>query len=132
MDKISFCITTFNRVAFTLKCFQQILHDPRIGEILISDDCSEMNDYLNLAAAVAEMGKVKLVRNANNQGCYLNKYMAISLAKYEYCVIADSDNVFDVDYIDAIYRYPWFPRTALLPDWAMPTFSYVHFGGEVI
>jgi len=115
-----------------MKCFEKILNDNRIGEILIVDDCSEMNDYLNLVEAVAEMPKVKLVRNANNQGCYINKYCAISLAKHEYVVIADSDNVFDVDYIDAIYRYAWFPKVALLPDWAMPQFSYVHFGGEVI
>lgn len=132
MEQITFAITTYNRVDFTLKCFEKILHDDRVGEILISDDCSEMGEYLNLVEAVAEMPKVKLIRAANNQGCYLNKHTAISLSKHDYVVIADSDNVFDTDYIDALYRYPWMPSVILCPDWAMPTFSYVNFAGQVI
>lgn len=132
MEQISFCITTYNRVEFTLRSFSKIVNDNRIGEILIVDDESDLDDYLFLIAAVADVPKVKVIRNEKNIGCYQNKYKAISLAAHEYVVIADSDNVFDTDYIDAIYRYNWMPTVAFLPDWAMDMFSYVHFGGVPI
>jgi len=50
MNKISLCITTFNRFAYLFKSFEQVIDDDRIGEVIIVDDHSDNVidiDYLN-------------------------------------------------------------------------------------
>ena len=130
MQQISLCITNYNRNAYLFKSFEQVLNDERIGEILISDDCSNpdlFNDIFKRCESLSS--KIRVVRNPINLGCYANKCKAVSEAKFEYVIIFDSDNIIDKSYIDLIYSVEWNPKTILAPDFAFPVFDYREFAG---
>ena len=67
MEKISICIPTWNRYDLTKKCFEQVLNDDRIAEILINDDNSTdgsyqrlVDDYLFEEKVVVKLNKDRL------------------------------------------------------------------------
>jgi glycosyltransferase involved in cell wall biosynthesis len=127
--KISLCITNYNRNAYLFKSFEQVLNDDRISEIVIVDDCSDLELYNRIEERCKYMNKVKLFRNEKNLGCYENKKVAVSKASEEYVIIFDSDNVIDTSYIDKIYSVEWNPSTILAPDFAQPVFDYRQYSG---
>lgn len=128
---LSLCITTYNRFEMTMGSFAQIINDDRISEIVIVDDCSEIEYYDKLAAATIDMPKVRLIRNEKNLGMSLNKKKAIELAKSEWCIIFDSDNVIGIDYLDAFEQRVNNKNHEIIycPDFAAPNFDYRHHGG---
>lgn len=132
MRKISLCLTNYNRLELLLKSFADVYDDERIGEVVISDDASDIEIYNELKRITDTMPKVKLYRNENNMDCFLNKAISITLARNEYCILLDSDNHIDKSYIDKIYEHEWEENIALMPDWAMPLFSYTDYSGLVI
>jgi len=127
--KISLCITNYNRFAYLFKSFEQVMDDDRIGEIVIVDDCSDIELYNRIEERCKYLPKVKLFRNEKNLGCYENKNVSVEKASYEYCIVFDSDNVIDIDYINKIYRVEWNPKTILAPDFARPHFDYRQYSG---
>ena len=133
MRYLSFCVTTYNRFGFTLNCVKDVLHDDRISEIIISDDCSTDGSYEALVEHFRDSPKVKVIRTESNQGCYRNKMVSATLATNEWVVLADSDNEFPTSYFDAVYALPdWHPKTAYCPSFAKPHFDYRGFEGEYI
>ena len=129
--KISLCITNYNRLAYLFKSFEQVLNDERIDEVVIVDDCSDINLYRSIEEITRYMPKVKLFRNENNLDVYANKREAISKAENEYCIIFDSDNVISTKYLDKIYSVEWNSKTILAPDFAEPVFDYTKYAGIV-
>ena len=71
MQKISLCITTYNRNAYLFKSFEQVINDDRIGEVVIVDDCSELGLYQHIAERCKYNPKIKLFRNESNLGVFL-------------------------------------------------------------
>lgn len=129
MNNISLCITNYNRLAYLFKSFEQVIDDARIGEIVIVDDCSDLEIYKAIQERCKSMPKVKLFRNNENLSVYDNKREAISKATSEYCIIFDSDNVISKDYLDKIYSVQWHSKTILAPDFARPAFNYRLYAG---
>ena len=129
MQKISLCITNYNRNAYLFKSFEQVLYDSRISEIVIVDDCSDINLYNDIYEKVKYNAKIKLFRNEKNLGCYANKHKSVLLASGEYVIIFDSDNVIDTQYLDKIFEQEWNNKIAFAPDFAKPVFDYRKFGG---
>lgn len=129
---ISFCVTSFNRFEFTVQSFEQILHDDRVSEIIISDDASTDNSFLHFIAHFMHEQKVKIFRNETNQDCFRNKKTAIELASNHFCILGDSDNVFGVDYLDVIFDYLWDKNVILTPSWAAPHFDFRDYEGLLI
>jgi len=127
--KISLCITTYNRNAYLFKSFEQVLFDDRIDEIIIVDDCSELQLYKLIEARCSKLPKVRLFRNESNVGCYENKKIAVSKASNEFVIIFDSDNVIDTNYLDKLYSVEWSSNTLYAPDFAKPVFDYRKFAG---
>jgi glycosyltransferase involved in cell wall biosynthesis len=121
---ISLCITTFNRMEWTLRSFEQVLYDPRLKEIIISDDCSEPSVYTKLEDAVGGMDNVKLFRTEKNLGCYHNKKRAIELASSEWVVILDSDNIIGPEYLDVIFEQYWDEKKIMAPQLGLPSLDY--------
>lgn len=123
---LSLCITTYNRFEMTMESFAKVIDDDRISEIVIVDDCSEIDYYDKLAAATLDMPKVRLFRNKKNLGMSLNKKRAVELAKCEWVILFDSDNVIDLSYIDAVLSVPpgLSPDIIYCPDFAKPRFDY--------
>jgi glycosyltransferase involved in cell wall biosynthesis len=126
---ISLCITTYNRYEMLMESFAQVLNDDRISEIVIVDDCSVIEYYDKIAAATVDMPKVKLFRNKKNLGMSLNKRRAIELAKEDWCILFDSDNVIGVDYLNALPEYGWLLDWRIYcPGFARPQFDYRGIG----
>lgn len=145
--KISLCITSYNRVEETLRSFKNVLDDERIGEIVIVDDHSNLELFERLSDKVKKINekvfidsidnkdhpRVRISRNEKNLGVYLNKYRSVELAEYPWCIVFDSDNIIDKDYVDKIFQYAiWDNNCIYSPDYAMPVFDYTEFAGKIV
>jgi GT2 family glycosyltransferase len=80
------------------------MNDERVDEIVISDDHSSAEIYERLQQTFSknEYSKVKLFRNDTNLGSFRNKVHCATLAKNDWMIVLDSDNVLDLDYLDSI------------------------------
>lgn len=132
-NKISLCITNWNRFEFTLESFAQVINDGRISEIIISDDASTDGSIEKLIEHFKYHPKVKVFSNLENVGVYQNKKRAIELASNNWCILFDSDNVISESYIDTIFNLPdWEDNVAYCPDFALDALDYQHFAGVKI
>lgn len=130
MRQISLAITTFNRFEMVMESFAKVVEDPRIKEIVISDDCSTDGSYEKLQTVAASCPKIVLHRNPRNLDCYFNKAKAVARATSEWLVLLDSDNAITGKYLDSLYSLDrWDPHTIYCPDFAEPHFDYSAFGG---
>ncbi len=130
---LSLCITNYNRYDLLLESFSQVLGDPRISEIIISDDHSDQQIYRKLFEKFEGHRKVKVFRNAKNLGMSLNKRRAIELASNAWCILFDSDNVITPAYIDSLPEdFEEASFTIYCPSFAKPHFDYRELEGEVI
>ena len=129
----SLCITTYNRYDLTLESFRQVLGDPRISEIVIVDDHSNIDIYDELWEHIQSLGsdKIEIHRNSDNVGMSRNKARAVELASNPWCIILDSDNVIDPSYLDALPQY-LAPSVIYCPDFAKPQFDYRKYAGMTI
>lgn len=131
--KITLAFTHYNRFAFIVEAFAQVLDDPRIGEIVISDDCSTDDSYHRLQRQFKRSPKVKLFQNGKNLDCYFNKREAMERATSEWVILFDSDNVITPKYLDCIYALStWDEWTAYCPEFAEPDFNYTSFAGHTV
>jgi glycosyltransferase involved in cell wall biosynthesis len=114
---------------------QQVLDDERVSEIVIVDDHSELNSYIDIGHQFKHYPKVKLFRNDFNIDCYRNKREAISKATNEWVIILDSDNIITKTYIDRIENL-WIAglnaKTVYQPSHAKPHFSFITYEGLLI
>jgi len=100
----SLVITTHNRTDFVIDAFSKVLNNEMIDEIVIVDDFSNKDTYIELWNLVHNLnsGKIWVFRNTKNLGPMLNKYAAVKKSSNEWCVLLDSDNIIDNDYIEKI------------------------------
>lgn len=128
---LSLCITTYNRYEMTIESFAKVLDDPRIDDIVISDDCSTDGSFNKLLTHACRdtTKKINFYSRVGNVGMSRNKRDAISMAKNEWCIILDSDNIIGPDYLDAFFSYvgesgPVSDGSIFCPDFARPKFDY--------
>jgi len=132
-SSISLAITHFNRYAFLLECIAQVKDDPRIAEIVISDDASTDGSYEKLVESFRDLPKVRLFRNEKNLDCYFNKQKAVERAMGEWVILFDSDNILSKAYLDALFALEgWDPQTVYCPEFAEPSFDYRSWSGQII
>lgn len=130
---ISLAITTYNRYEMTIQSFAQVIDDPRISDIVILDDASTDGSYEKLRDYFVGNQKVRVIRQAENRGMMENKKDAIGLMNYSWGIILDSDNTFGVDYLDALFKEPFFITNCIYcPEWARPNFDYRAFSNITI
>ncbi len=132
--KISLCITTYNRSDLTIRAFSQVLEHPSIDEVVIVDDNSSQEHFDKLVSLLSSIKnpKIKLFRNVKNLDCYQNKKRSVELAKNEWCIIFDSDNVMWKDYIDALNNLAeWVLDCIYAPFFATPFFDYSSLVGNI-
>ncbi len=116
-----------------LQSCEQLLTDSRCSEIIISDDASDLEVYKAIVEHYKPYPKVKIHRNATNQGVYQNKYHSVSLASNEWVIVGDSDNVFGPDYLDTLFALPeWDKKIAYSPDFGKTQFDFTHLSGKLI
>ncbi len=131
MQKINLCLTSYNRFDLTVKSFEQVIDDERIGDILILDDCSTDGSFEKLSEYFDNHYKVRVVQQAKNRGMSVNKMMALALSKYPFAIILDSDNIIDTSYLNAIPE-SLDVEMIYMPEFASPNFDYTKFAGMVI
>lgn len=129
---ITLAITTYNRDHLTWQSFRYVREDPRISEIVIVDDCSDIYIYESLKRMVDGFEKVNLYRNEKNLGCYHNKRRAVELSSNDWVILFDSDNVIKPDYLDAIPFDLLSDYEIYAPSFARPNFDYRGFAGELL
>lgn len=125
--KISLCIPNFNRVDMVLEAFEKVYNDERISEIIISDDHSDRATYYELESLIKFLPKVKMFRNEVNVDCHRNKRISIELATNDWCVLLDSDNIINTDYLDNLFTRKWFDDIIYTPSFASPHFDFRAF-----
>lgn len=131
--KISICIPTYNRYEMTIESFAQVLDDPRVGEVVIADDCSTDGSYEKLVSLFLPQRKIKIFQNSVNQDCYKNKKTAIEHATNDWCILLDSDNIIGTDYLDNIFdSEEWNPKEIYQPTFAKPHFDFTRYQDHVI
>lgn len=108
--KISVSITHYNNSKFFDDVLDNIIDDERVNEICITDDKSTDIEWNNLKNNVEKINnpKIKLFRNKQNLGNFLNKLEALSHCSNEWAILLDADNIILPGYIDALYKeLPW-------------------------
>lgn len=110
-----------------LDSFRDVYSDDRISEIIIVDDCSDETIYSQLESIFYHFPKIRLFRNSFNLDCYRNKKRAVELATNEFCILLDSDNIIDKNYIDVIFSYQWGRKTIYTPSFAKPSFNFTQY-----
>jgi len=134
MQPISLVIPTYNRFKLLLECVRNVLTDRRIAEICISDDHSLDVSFSKLMEwAGKHFPKVSLYRSPVNQDCYFNKHRAVQLAKHDWVILFDDDNIIPTSYLDTLFGLPsWDENTVYCPEFAQPYFDYTDFSGCLI
>lgn len=121
---LTLAITTWNRYEMLLESFAGVIDDPRIDEILIMDDCSEV-EYWNKIKELPKFNpKIKVVRQLENRGMSVNKRDAVFNSKNDWVILFDSDNIIGKDYLNAIEKARLIPAVIYCPSFAKPNFDY--------
>jgi len=120
-------ITNFNRWKLLLESFAEVINDPRIGEVLIMDDCSNAATWNKIRTL--SHPKIRAMRQLANRGMMENKKDAIGYASNEWVIIFDSDNILKPDYLNAIPT-ELDPNIIYMPDFAWPHFDYRELVGK--
>lgn len=129
---ISACFTHFNRPELLYEAVSPFLSDPRITEIVISDDASHMELFNTVYWQYASIDKVRIFRNEVNIDCYRNKAKVLECATSDWCLLLDSDNVFSKEFIDRIENLIMAglnDKTIYQPEFARPHFNFTHLSG---
>jgi glycosyltransferase involved in cell wall biosynthesis len=132
MKQLSLCYTTYNRLDTLINSFRHIHDHPIIGEICIRDDASDWSTYYAIQDACDSFPKVRLERNSTNVDCYMNKSKVIGMASFDWCILFDSDNLMNEDYLNKIASMEWDKKTILAPCFARPHFDYRAYSGLIV
>lgn len=127
--KLSIAVTNYNRTEMLFHAIEQVLDDPRVDEIVISDDHSRTEVQLAVKEHYKNVEKVKIYGHTSNSGMHINKKNAVNYCRNEWVILLDSDNIISPSYIDAIPEY-LDPAVIYMPDFAAPNFDYTKFAGR--
>lgn len=131
--KITLAITTYNRTELLFQAIENVLNHPIIGEILIVDDCSNIDITNQIIKYYKDVQNVNVKRNDRNLGCYHNKKHTIEQASNQWVIIFDSDNIISTDYLDRVESLMTAglnPKVVYQPSWAKPYFDFTQFSGQ--
>jgi hypothetical protein len=127
----SLCIPTMNRYDnFLSKNIPKYLNNSLIEEIIISYENGE--DYEKIRNSFNNP-KLKLFKNDNVLGPFLNKLQACKKAKNSWIALIDSDNFADEDYFIKIKKYidsnNVKQNSIIHPDYGIPIFNFKKLSG---
>lgn len=106
MDKVQICLPVYNGENFirdTLKSLQEQSY-PNI-EILVLDDASTDNTYALLCELAEHDRRIALYHNDQNEGILYSRNRLFELAEARYVALADADDWFDPERIEAQLTY---------------------------
>jgi len=132
--RVSIALTVYNRSTLALEAVRRVGADPRIAEIVVSDDASEPSEYERLRAVFTELSpKARIYCNDRNRGDLWNKHRAVSRCTSAFAILFDWDNVLDTAYVDRLFgAAPWRRDCFYCPEYARPHFDLRLFGGVTL
>lgn len=94
MNKITLAIPFYNTSKYFLDCIRYSIDEDFVDEIVVNDDGSKEEEYLNLLNIIQELNtdKIKAFKNQSNLGAFRNKYETVSKCSNEWIYLLDSDN----------------------------------------
>lgn len=117
--KITLAITTRNEYEKLLQCFEQVLDDVRVQEIVIIDDKSNDEIYNKIEEWYeydADKEKIRLGQNEHEIGEKENEQHSILLSNSDFVLSVNSDSVVTKEVIDGVYNFDWNERTNKITD----------------
>lgn len=131
--KVSLALTHWNRFNMLVEAIAKVRDDPRISEVIISDDASDDGSFQRIIEEFGQEIGFRISRNAKRMDCYTNKRTAVYHARNPWVILFDSDNVLPWTYLDALERYePWDRTHWYLPTFGQPDFDYRAFAGQSV
>src|SRR5581483_4666689 len=130
--QISLALTHYNRFPLLQQSIAPLQADPRIAEIVISDDCSTDGSWERIGEEFGGHPKVRTYRNEKNLDCYRNKRESIARSTYPWVFLLDSDNVAQPAYLDRLFTQELQDNTFYCPDFAEPEFDYTWLAGRTV
>jgi GT2 family glycosyltransferase len=101
----SVIVPTFNRLRWLPECLDNLPgEDPAGVEVIVVDDCSTDGTQAFLAEAAATRGNLTPVLLPRNVGASAARNIGVAVARGEYCVFIDSDDVLETGYFDELAR----------------------------
>jgi glycosyltransferase involved in cell wall biosynthesis len=103
-----------------------ILNDPRIGEIVVLDDASHLDEFEELKARLGPFSeKIRLFRREQNWGAFANKIQCVELCRSEWVVLLDYDNTLTPDYLNSLFNLEqWACDEIYCSAFAYPNFDF--------
>jgi glycosyltransferase involved in cell wall biosynthesis len=103
--KLSVCIPTYNQASFVKDTILSIVNqDFMVDEIIVSNDCSTDETALILEELSAQVKELIVINQPFNLGISKNVDACLRLAKGEFVVRIDSDDLLLPDYISTLYQ----------------------------
>ena len=121
---ISIAIATCRRAPHLKRVLPLYLHQQRVSDVVVTDDCATDARELTTWAASgavsrAEAAKLTIVANERQLWPFANKYAAVKLARGPWVAVLDSDNTFLDAYFETLFelwkRLPPSPKVVYAP-----------------
>jgi glycosyltransferase involved in cell wall biosynthesis len=111
-----------------IESISNIINESIVSEIIIVDDNSDVNKYNLLKTLLFSLNspKIKLYRNEENKGAFLNKLECIKKSSNEWNILFDSDNVLTVEYVNSIPKN-LDEKTFYLPSYAICNSEFLDY-----
>ncbi|MEE3705473.1 glycosyltransferase [Campylobacter sp. CX2-8023-23] len=105
MNKISIIIPVYNVEKYIRECLESCINQTlKDIEIIIVDDCGS-DKSMDIAKEYAKKdGRVKIIKNRQNQGPFVSRNNAVLAANGEYLVFLDSDDFLDLKACEIAYN----------------------------
>jgi hypothetical protein len=105
-----------------------------INEIVISDETGD--DYEKIKHKYGHVKNLRLFKNKEVLGCFMNKMRVCEEAQYEFLALIDSDNFANDVYFQTIRKYiednSLSNDVILSPSRALPNFNFDKYSGSVL
>lgn len=106
MKEISVIIPAYNVEDYIEDCLQSLLPQMRKNwELICIDDCSQDNTYSILAGYAKRNENIRIIRNKENLGAAKSRNAGLKIAKGEYVIFLDSDDLFDLSFLGKMYDH---------------------------
>lgn len=124
--KISLCIPTYKRFLFLVESLPKYLKNKYIDEIVICDEDGE--DYELIDTYFGNEPRIKLYKNQEILGPFLNKEKCVNLSNNDWVCIIDSDNYASESYFESwlnfIKENHINPKNIYCPSFTLPSGNF--------
>jgi len=105
---LSIAIPFYNTSKYFLDTIRTPLSCNLVSEIVICDDNSSETEFNNLITLIKDLGpnnnKIKVIKNTQNTGAFINKYLTISNCRNKWVYLLDSDNFVHEGMIEKFFK----------------------------